>query len=239
VLKVTEKNSVKILGILVVCLVIGLLIVAFLVPRNGTIATPAAAEIINPEEVRAKAERGDAEAQWKFGTIYAKGQNVKQDYKEAAKWYRLAADQGHAGAQIALGELYEAGQGVARDETEAAKWYRRAAEQGNAAGQYGLALLYLVGKGVPKDDAEALKWYRQAADQGYALALFHLGMRYKKGQGVTPDPAEAYKWLSLAAAQGIAEATEIRDDLKRSMTREQINEGRRRADAFVAKKTAP
>lgn len=72
--------------------------------------------------------------------------------------------------------------------------------------------------------------------QGYALALFHLGMRYNKGQGVTPDPAETYKWLDLAAASGIAETTEIRDELKPSMAREQIAEGRRRAQAFVPKK---
>ena len=126
-----------------------------------------------------------------------------------------------------------------RDFAEAANWYRRAAEHGDAAGQYSLAVMYLIGSGVPKDDAEALKWYRESAAQGYALAMFHLGMRYKKGQGVTADPAEAGKWLSLAAARGIAEATEILDELKRSMTREQIAEGRRRAEAFVVKKTAP
>ena len=63
-------------------------------------------------------------------------------------------------------------------------------------------------------------------------------MRYKKGQGVTQDPAEAYKWLDLAAARGIAEATEIRDELERSMTREQIAEGKRRARAFAPKKPA-
>jgi TPR repeat protein len=64
-------------------------------------------------------------------------------------------------------------------------------------------------------------------------------MRYYEGKGVAPDPVEAYKWLSVAAAQKMRDAAQARDILKRSMTREQINEGRRRADAFVAKKTAP
>ena len=100
--------------------------------------------------------------------------------------------------------------------------------------------MYLMGNGVQKDDAEALKWYRASAEQGYALAIFHLGMRYKKGQGVAQDPTEAYKWLSLAAARGIAEATDILGEVKQTMTREQVAEGKRRAEAFVEKKfTAP
>jgi Sel1 repeat len=234
-----RTNPALILGLVAVCLLVGVLFVTLKSKRQAPDAAPEVTEVINPEALKARAEGGDAEAQMKLGAAYAKGEVVKLDYTQAAKWYRQAADQGHAGAQNALGELYEAGQGVTRDATEAAKWYRRAAEQGLAAGQYGLAVMYLTGNGVPKDDAEALKWYRQSADQGYALAIFHLGMRYKKGQGVTQDPVEAYKWLSLAAARGIAEATEIRDELKRSMTREQVAEGKRREEAFVEKKPAP
>src|SRR4030095_15678393 len=94
---------------------------------------PEATEKPNLEATKAKAERGEAEAQKDLGKIYATGDLLKLDYKEAAKWYRLAADQGHAGAQRALGELYEAGQGVPRDLAEAAKWYRRAAGGGGAA----------------------------------------------------------------------------------------------------------
>lgn len=197
-------------------------------------ASPPSVEVVNPDEIRAKADAGDAEARFKLGTLLVNGDGVKRDYQAAANYYRLAAEQGHAGAQIALGELYEAGRGVPQDNAEAAKWYRQAAEQGSAAGQYATGLMYLVGSGVPKDDAEALKWYRASADQGYALAIFHLGMRYKKGQGVPADPVEAYKWLTLAADRGVAEATEIREEVRRSMTREQVAEGKRRADEFAA-----
>lgn len=231
-------NSVKILGILAVCLLLGLVIVAFIAPRKGTIATPEVAEIVNMDEIRAKAERGEAEAQKKLGEIYARGQTVKQDYTQAAQWYRRAADQGHPAAQTALGELYEAGQGVPRDEAEAAKCYRRAAEQGHAPAQYSLAVLYVMGKGVPHDNAEALKWYRQAADQGDALAQFNLGMRFYEGNAVAPDPVEAYKWLSLAAARGMPDAAKALDDVKRRMTREQKAEGRRRTEAFAPKRPA-
>jgi uncharacterized protein len=225
----------KVIGIVAGCLVIGLLLVLSRTTRRPPVSTPEVARAVDLEGTRAKAEHGDAEAQKEMGSIFAKGQVVKQNYAEAAKWYRSAADQGNAGAQAALGELYEAGQGVPADDAAAAEWYRRAAEQGHVVGQYSLAVLYVLGKGVPRDIAEAVKWYRQAADQGNALAQYNLGMRYKEGDGVPQDRVEAYKWLRLAAAQGLPDAAKARDELKHSMTREQIAEGQRRADAFAAR----
>ena len=58
------------------------------------------------KETKAKAKKGDAEAQFNLGKMYANGQGVPQDYREAVKWFRLAADQGMAGAQNALGGMY-------------------------------------------------------------------------------------------------------------------------------------
>jgi len=51
---------------------------------------------------RQQAEQGNVEAQWQlgeiyyFGEIYQPGQGNTADFKEAAKWYRLAAKQGKA-----------------------------------------------------------------------------------------------------------------------------------------------
>ena len=41
----------------------------------------------------------DAEALYNKGNCYYFGKGVKQDYAEAAKWYRKAAEQGHAGVR--------------------------------------------------------------------------------------------------------------------------------------------
>ena len=49
--------------------------------------------------LRTPAEQGDAEAQFNLGVMYANGEGVTQDDKEAVKWYRLAAEQGNAEAQ--------------------------------------------------------------------------------------------------------------------------------------------
>lgn len=43
---------------------------------------------------RAGREQGQAEGQSNLGILYDLGQGVKQDYVEAAKWYRKAAEQG-------------------------------------------------------------------------------------------------------------------------------------------------
>lgn len=51
-----------------------------------------------------EAESGDAKAQFSLGMFYEHGQfGLRQDYFEAADWYRKAAEQGHAGAQLYLG----------------------------------------------------------------------------------------------------------------------------------------
>ena len=47
--------------------------------------------------LRPLATQGNAGAQYNIGFMYASGQGVTQDYKEAVKWYRLAAAQGDAG----------------------------------------------------------------------------------------------------------------------------------------------
>src|SRR2546428_1690306 len=60
-------------------------------------------------EVRAKAEKGDAQAQFDLGWMYDEGNGIEQDSSEATKWYRKAAERGLAMAQLNLGAMYEIG----------------------------------------------------------------------------------------------------------------------------------
>lgn len=108
----------------------------------------------------------DLEAQFELAQRYAVGNEVRQDYVEAVKWYRRAADQDFADAQFELARCYETGNGVWRDYAEAAKWYRLAAEQGHAEAQRELGRCYTQGRGVKADYDEADKWFSTAADQG-------------------------------------------------------------------------
>jgi hypothetical protein len=81
---------------------------------------------------RARAEQGDARAQFNLGLMYDTGEGVPQDDAEAVRWYRLAADQGDATAQYNLGLMYANGQGVPQDYVAAHMWLNLAAAQGNA-----------------------------------------------------------------------------------------------------------
>jgi TPR repeat protein len=117
-------------------------------------------------ETRAKAEQGDAVAQYNLGQMYYKGQGVTRNYAEAAKWFRKAAEQGLAEAQYNLGVMYREGEGVTRDYAEAAKLTRKAAEQEIAVAQYSLGLMYAKGQGVTRDYETAYIWLARAAAQG-------------------------------------------------------------------------
>lgn len=158
------------------------------------------------EEVKAKAEAGDAQSQVELGLRYVKGEGVPKDQVEAVKWFRKAAEQNDAGAQYNIGVGYYNGEGVAKDPVEAVKWYRKAAEQNYARAQYNLGVCYYNGKGVAKDPLEAMKWFRKAADQNDADAQRALGVCYDEGEGVTQDRAEARKWYRKAAEQNNADA---------------------------------
>lgn len=81
------------------------------------------------EELKAKGEAGDPDAQNSLGVCYRLGAGVRKDEKEAVKWYRKAADRGHPKAQFSLGACYAEGTGVFKNDAEAAKWYRKAAER--------------------------------------------------------------------------------------------------------------
>ena len=118
------------------------------------------------DEIKAKAEKGDVNAQGFLGMCYDQGKGVPRDYAQAAKWYRKAAEQGDAYAQFDLGACYHDGQGVNRDYVEAAKWFRKAADQGFVEAQFKVGFSYALGQGLPQDYIEAYKWFNLAAAQG-------------------------------------------------------------------------
>src|ERR1041385_2701194 len=107
---------------------------------------------------RARAERGEAKAQFNLGVSYDNGLGVAKDYVEAVKWYRKAAEQGYRSAQYNLGVKYENGQGASTDPAEAVQWYRKAAEQGEVSAQFHLGAIYQQGSGLPQNDEESAKW---------------------------------------------------------------------------------
>ncbi|TNJ03450.1 hypothetical protein CF115_18755 [Aeromonas veronii] len=151
-----------------------------------------------------KAEQGDAQARFQLGLKYSNGEEVQQNYEEAAKWYRKAAEQENAAAQNNLGIAYEKGLGVQQNDEEAVKWYHKAAEHELTVAQRNLGLMYRNGRGVPQDDQEALKWFKKAAEQENPVAQNDIGWMYQNGRGVPKNNKEAAIWYRRAAKQGHA-----------------------------------
>lgn len=87
------------------------------------------------------AEHGDPAAQFALGARYATGEDVKQDYTEAVRWFTLAAEQGHILAQATLGAYYWAGRGVPQDLNKAYYWSVLAQAGGDQASKYRVAVL--------------------------------------------------------------------------------------------------
>ncbi|HIJ84495.1 MAG: hypothetical protein HW380_3663 [Magnetococcales bacterium] len=115
------------------------------------------------ESTRAVAEQGNVTAQIKMGRMYYDGKGVKQDYKEAMHWFRMAAKQGNAEAQNSVGTLYDNGNGVPRDYKEAANWFRLAANQGHVLARRNLGWMYEKGQGFEKNYIISYMWHYLAA----------------------------------------------------------------------------
>ncbi|MCL4456380.1 MAG: sel1 repeat family protein [Nitrospirae bacterium] len=116
-----------------------------------------------------EAEKNNPVAQYNLGFMNQAGKGVKgvrENYKEALKWYRLAAEQGHLDAQINLGYMYHNGMGMLKDYKEAIKWYKLAAEKGNALAKCNLAEMYAAGWGTKKDFSIAKKLAKEGYDAG-------------------------------------------------------------------------
>ena len=185
-------------------------------------------------KTKAKAEQGDAKAQYDLGNCYDTGKGVAKNVVEAVRWFRKSAEQNYAPSQCNLWISYHIGSGVPADEAEAMKWLRKAVEQDDADAESFLGFCYKVGQGVATDYAEAVKWYRKAAEQDLSgtEAVYELGNCYYYGQGVSKDYVEAHKWFTLASAHGNIDAKRALPTLEALMTSEQIVEGKRLAREF-------
>jgi len=122
------------------------------------------------------ADKGQAVAQYRLGTMYERGQGVTADAAKAIRWYEMAAAQGNRKAMHNLAVAYASGPAAKRNMTESARWFTKAAGLGLSDSQFNLAVLYERGDGVPQSLADAYKWYAIAAATGDAEAKSRMGV---------------------------------------------------------------
>ena len=120
------------------------------------------------KEWTASAELGNAIAKNNLGAMYAKGEGVVQDYKKAARWYRLSALNLDKHGQYNLSLLLAEGQGIAQDYKEALRLMRMSAAQGLADAQAALGVFYAKGHGVIQDNVLAHMWFNIGGSNGSA-----------------------------------------------------------------------
>ena len=129
-------------------------------------------------QVKAAAERGDAQAQAKLGDSY----EGRFSFSTAAEWFRKAAEQGVAHAQWRLGLMLldgrktfgESSVAVPKGTDEGVKWLLLAANQGLADAQFDLGSCYEKGNGMKPDCVEAYKWYRLGSRKNGLLGSMRL-----------------------------------------------------------------
>lgn len=103
------------------------------------------------EQVRDKANSGDAYSQYLMGWSYANGANgVKKNYNNALPWFKKASSNGFGAASYFIGWMYYYGEGVEKDDVQALEWLNKASTQGMAESKSMIATLMRKGLPAPK-----------------------------------------------------------------------------------------
>ncbi|UJR34523.1 hypothetical protein I4U23_021931 [Adineta vaga] len=174
----------------------------------------------SPEQIRAiqrlREEMDPTALDVMKGYQYEHGDvDVKQDYKEAARYFTKAAEQGNAEGMYNLARLTNSGLGVERDPILAHKLYEQTAEQppehpklegqrnfGVAEAEHDLGFQYAEGIVVHKNFPIAAYWYERAVAHGCIQSANNLALMYKDGIGVANNLVKAEELFEIAARSG-------------------------------------
>lgn len=154
---------------------------------------------------RQLAQSGDADAQFRLGEFYVRGEGMAKDAVKACDWFERAADQGHVQAFHVLADCYLNGEGREQDTDTAVYLYGSAAESGLVRSQYQLARMYATGSGVPKN-----------AERGYIYLL--LAVRGDT-DAIAANPAMQELHTSLEAELSQRQLQRARDFVLRQLPR--------------------
>jgi len=119
---------------------------------------------------QAKANKGDAFAQYSLGNAYLRGNEVSISVDKALHWFQQAAKQNHAKSEYKLGYVYYTGKGVKRSNANAFEWFQKAANHSYSPAQFYLGKMYAKGQGTDQDYTKALEWLNKAVKNDYSPA---------------------------------------------------------------------
>ncbi len=153
--------------------------------------------------IRAAAEKGNPEAEFKLSGTYLMGPRVPGDELEGLKWLQLSAQQGFAKAQGMLASEYFTGDGeIKKNESEAIKWALLASAQGEPFADMTLAHIYLFGTQTKHDKSKAIGYLRADIEKRFGNAEGLLANIYLGVAGGDPDNSQALSWAERAINDG-------------------------------------
>ena len=123
------------------------------------------------EEIKRKADAGDAEAQYMLGLMHLKGVGLLSKNEEKAKeMFRKAADQEHPGAQYELGLMYYEGKVLNRDVDKAWQLWDSASRGGCVDAMFRLSKMCADGECCSEFPKSAYIWALIAKKRGHTEA---------------------------------------------------------------------
>ncbi len=128
-------------------------------------------ETATPEQLQQMAEKGDPAAENALGLLFFQGDakaGIRQDEKEAFRWFNRAAEDGSLSAQAKLGFLYAGGRGVPKDVNRAYFWTVLARARGDESNKY---LATVLSSNMTRGQAAAIEqqadlWLQQHSAPG-------------------------------------------------------------------------
>jgi len=152
--------------------------------------------------------RGDSFALARVAYFYEFGYwEIKQDYQEAYRLYKLSAEQNNCEGYAGLSNLYLQGLYVKKDAKEGLRLAILAVSNGSMRGQGILGWSYQNGTvGLDEDLLKAIQYYQVAANAGDIESQVNLGLCYQYAQGVSVDYEKALYWFNCAKKQGDLES---------------------------------
>ena len=162
------------------------------------------------EELKHKAEQGNAEAQYRLGSLY--DEQVSHDLSVNYSPRGIYSQENLFDDKNASFDEYPA-----RNNEEALKWYRKAAIQGHVKAQYYLGRLYSSDycgpdwfdysgiEGGPQYK-ESVKWFEKAAQQNHPESQYCLALLFFNEIGVAQNDVKALELLKKAAMQNVIDA---------------------------------
>jgi TPR repeat protein len=165
----------------------------------------------------AKADTGDARAQFALGKLYASGVlasdgSALHDYAGAAYWYSQASNRGQTQASYELALLYRDGLGVPVNPAQSFTLLQKAAEGNYVPAMSPLADAYSDQR-TPVSSQRATYWAMKAAEAGDSRGWLTLGFEWYAGK-LGGDPPSTYhaamdSWKKAAAAGNCMAMMEI------------------------------